>query len=75
MAENRTCAQCGKKAIGFQSIGCGFMDVCEEHADSHVLPLNPAKSNRLTKIVSSNGLLHLVADPFLWLFNMEQAHC
>ncbi|MFA5269137.1 MAG: hypothetical protein WC379_14310 [Methanoregula sp.] len=43
MVENRTCAQCGKKAIGFQSIGCGFMDVCEDHADSHILALKPGE--------------------------------
>jgi hypothetical protein len=36
MAERVKCAQCGKDAIGFQSIGCGFMNVCEEHADSHI---------------------------------------
>jgi hypothetical protein len=43
MAEKRKCAQCGKDAIGFQSIGCGFMNVCGEHADSHILALRPGE--------------------------------
>jgi len=43
MTKNPPCAQCGKEAIGFQSIGCGFMNVCREHADSHVLALRPGE--------------------------------
>ena len=43
MAEDRTSAPCGKKMIGFPSVGCGFMDVCEVHADSHLLALKPGE--------------------------------
>ena len=43
MAEKRKCAQCGKDAIGFQSIGCSYLNVCEEHADSHILSLRPGE--------------------------------
>jgi hypothetical protein len=39
MTERVKCAQCGKDAIGFPSIGCSFMNVCEEHADSHIAAL------------------------------------
>jgi hypothetical protein len=43
MAEKRTCALCGKDAIGFQSIGCSYLNVCEDHADSHILALKPGE--------------------------------
>ena len=32
--EEHTCAECGKKAIGIQAIGCCTAYVCEEHAHS-----------------------------------------
>jgi len=41
MPEKPKCALCGKDAIGFQSIGCSYLNVCEEHADSHILALRP----------------------------------
>jgi hypothetical protein len=43
MAEKRTCAFCGKEAIGFQSVGCSYLNVCGEHADSHILALKPGE--------------------------------
>jgi len=43
MAEKRKCAQCGKDAIGFQSFGCGFAYVCQDHAYSLLLALRPGE--------------------------------
>ncbi|MGA2122256.1 MAG: hypothetical protein ABSG49_09475 [Methanoregula sp.] len=43
MAEKPKCALCGKDAIGFQSIGCSYLNVCEGHADSHILALIPGE--------------------------------
>ena len=39
MAETPACALCGKDAIGFRSIGCSYLNVCMEPADSHILAL------------------------------------
>jgi hypothetical protein len=36
MVEKRKCALCEKDAIGFESIGCSYLNVCEDHADSHI---------------------------------------
>jgi hypothetical protein len=43
MAEKRRCAFCTKEAIGFQSVGCSYLNVCEDHADSHILALKPGE--------------------------------
>jgi hypothetical protein len=43
MAEKPKCALCGKDVIGFPSIGCGFMNICQDHADSHILALRPGE--------------------------------
>lgn len=43
MTERPRCSVCGKKAIGFQSITCSYLHVCEEHADSHILALKPGE--------------------------------
>jgi hypothetical protein len=43
MAEKPKCALCEKDAIGFQSVGCSYLNVCEEHADSHILALRPGE--------------------------------
>ncbi len=43
MAEKPKCEHCGKDAIGFQSMGCCFAYVCEEHADSLLLRLKPGE--------------------------------
>jgi len=43
MSEKLKCFQCGKDAIGFQSIGCSYLNVCEDHADSHILALKPGE--------------------------------
>lgn len=45
MAEKPRCAQCGKEAIGFQSIGCGFSPVCEDHAGSILRALRPGEKS------------------------------
>jgi hypothetical protein len=38
MTEKRNCYQCGKDAIG-----CSYLNVCEDHADSHILALGPGE--------------------------------
>ena len=43
MAEKPKCAECGKDAIGFQSFGCCFSNVCEDHAYSILLTLEPGE--------------------------------
>ncbi|MDD1686383.1 hypothetical protein [Methanoregula sp.] len=43
MTEKRTCDKCGKEAIGFQSIGCCFAYVCQDHAESLLLDLKPGE--------------------------------
>ena len=43
MTERRKCAHCDKDAIGFQSFGCCFAYVCEDHAESLLLELKPGK--------------------------------
>ncbi len=43
MNEQPKCAFCGKDAIGFQSITCWYLQVCEEHADSHIRTLKPGE--------------------------------
>jgi hypothetical protein len=43
MGEKPKCYVCGKDAIGFQSIACSYLNVCEEHADSHILALRPGE--------------------------------
>jgi len=43
MAEKPKCEVCDKEAIGFQSFGCCFAYVCEEHADSLLLALKPGE--------------------------------
>jgi hypothetical protein len=43
MAEKPKCYLCGKDAVGFQSIGCSYLNVCGEHADSHILALKPGE--------------------------------
>ncbi|PKG32544.1 hypothetical protein [Methanoregula sp.] len=39
MAEKHTCEQCGRVAIGLQSLGFCVSYVCKEHADSSLLAL------------------------------------
>jgi hypothetical protein len=43
MKERPKCSLCGKEAIGFQSVACSYFNVCEEHADSHLLALRPGE--------------------------------
>jgi hypothetical protein len=43
MAEKPKCEQCGKDAIGLQSLGCCVSYVCREHADSSLLALKPGE--------------------------------
>lgn len=43
MAEKHTCEQCGREAIGLQSLGFCVSYVCEEHADSSLLALRPGE--------------------------------
>jgi hypothetical protein len=43
MAEKPKCYLCGKDAVGFQSVACSYLNVCEEHADSHILALKPGE--------------------------------
>lgn len=49
LVEKPKCAQCRKNAIGFQSIGYGFKNVCEGHADSHSLALRPGEKHSVGK--------------------------
>lgn len=43
MAEKIKCEQCGKDAIGIQSLGCCVAYVCPDHADCHLLALKPGE--------------------------------
>jgi hypothetical protein len=43
MAKKPKCAECGKDAIGFQSFGCCFAYVCQDHAYSLLLALRPGE--------------------------------
>jgi hypothetical protein len=64
MAETPACALCGKDAIGFRSIGCSYLNVCMEPADSHILALRgPAitppgkKRDRIPLPVMENAIV------------------
>lgn len=43
MTENHKCEQCGKDAIGLQSLGFCVSYVCKDHADSALLALKPGE--------------------------------
>jgi len=43
LAGKPKCYQCGKDAIGVQSIGCPYLNVCEDHANSHIFALKPGE--------------------------------
>jgi hypothetical protein len=43
MAGKRPCEQCGKEAIGLQSLGFCVSYVCKDHADSSLLALRPGE--------------------------------
>jgi hypothetical protein len=65
MAEKPKCALCGKDAIGFQSIGCSYLNMSARAMPTAIsLPSDPVKNNRLVNVSSSNGSVRPIHDHF-----------
>ncbi len=43
-SERQTCTICGRKAIGFQSLGCCAATVCDEHAEPGLRGMKPGET-------------------------------